>query len=108
MEFTPETFAQIGIQANDLDGINAAIKALNLMKKEGKEAFAAQAKAAKKVADAEAFAHGKELLANAKVGDIATPSRRSVKRLSQLSTLRKILQTELLALVTQALQRLSL
>ena len=72
MEFTPETFAQIGIQANDLDGINAAIKALNLMKKEGKDAFAAQAKAAKKVADAEAFAHGKELLANAKVGDIAT------------------------------------
>jgi hypothetical protein len=72
MEFTPETFAQIGIQANDLDGINAAIKALNLMKKEGKEAFAAQAKAAKKVADAEAFAHGQELLANAKVGDIAT------------------------------------
>ena len=72
MEFTPETFAQIGIQANDLDGINAAIKALNLMKKEGKDAFAAQAKAAKKVADAEAFAHGKELLANAKAGDIAT------------------------------------
>lgn len=72
MEFTPETFAQIGIQANDLDGINAAIKALNLMKKEGKDAFAAQAKAAKKVADAEAFAYGKELLANAKVGDIAT------------------------------------
>ena len=72
MEFTPETFAQIGIQANDLDGINAAIKALNLMKKEGKVAFAAQAKAAKKVADAEAFANGKELVANAKVGDIAT------------------------------------
>lgn len=72
MEFTPETFAQIGIQANDLDGINAAIEALRLMKKDGKEAFAEQAKAAKKVADAEAFAHGKELLAKAKVGDIAT------------------------------------
>ena len=72
MEFTPETFAQIGIQANDLDSINAAIEALRLMKKDGKEAFAEQAKAAKKVADAEAFAHGKELLANAKVGDIAT------------------------------------
>ena len=72
MEFTPETFAQIGIQANDLDGINAAIKALRLMKKEGKDAFAAQAKAEKKVADAEAFANGKELVADAKVGDIAT------------------------------------
>ena len=46
MEFTPETFAQIGIQANDLDGINAAIEALRLMKKDGKEAFAEQAKAA--------------------------------------------------------------
>ncbi len=72
MEFTPETFAQIGIQANDLDGINAAIDALREMKKAGKAEFEAQAKAAKKVADAEAFAHGKELLASAKVGDIAT------------------------------------
>ena len=72
MEFTPETFAQIGIQANDLDGINAAIEALRLMKKEGKDAFAAQAKAEKKVANAEAFEHGKALVANAKVGDIAT------------------------------------
>lgn len=72
MEFTPETFASIGIQANDLDGINAAIDALREMKKAGKEAFAEQEKAQKKVAAAEAFAHGQELLKDAKVGDIAT------------------------------------
>lgn len=72
MEFTPETFAQIGIQANDLDGINAAIDALREMKRAGKEAFAEQEKAEKKVAEAEAFEHGKQLLADAKVGDIAT------------------------------------
>ena len=72
MEFTPETFATIGIQADNLDSINAAIDALKEMKKAGKEAFAEQAKAAREAAKAEAVEAGKALVKDAKVGDIAT------------------------------------
>jgi len=72
MEFTPETFATIGIQADNLDSINAAIDALKEMKKAGKEAFAEQAKAAREAAKAEAIEAGKALVKDAKVGDIAT------------------------------------
>lgn len=72
MKFTPETFAQIGIQADNLDSITAAIDALKEMKKAGQALFEEQEKAAKKVASAEAFENGKKLLADAKVGDIAT------------------------------------
>ena len=47
MEFTPETFAQIGIQADNLDSITAAINALKEMKKAGQALFEEQEKAAK-------------------------------------------------------------
>ena len=48
------------------------MEVLRLLKKDGKDAFNEQAKAQKKVADAEAFARGEALLKNAEKGDIAT------------------------------------
>ena len=69
-----EKLATIGISKDfiNLDELDATMEVLRLLKKDGKDAFAEQAKAQKKVADAEAFARGEALLKNAEKGDIAT------------------------------------
>ena len=69
-----EKLATIGISKDfiNLDQLDATMEVLRLLKKDGKDAFAEQAKAQKKVADAEAFDRGEALLKNAKKGDIAT------------------------------------
>ena len=69
-----EKLATIGISKDfiNLDELDATMEVLRLLKKDGKDAFAEQAKAQKKVADAEAFARGEALLRNAEKGDIAT------------------------------------
>lgn len=69
-----EKLASIGISKDfiNLDELDATMEVLRLLKKDGKDAFAEQAKAQKKVADAEAFARGEALLKNAEKGDIAT------------------------------------
>lgn len=69
-----EKLATIGISKDfiNLDELDATMEVLRMLKKDGKDAFAEQAKAQKKVADAEAFARGEALLKNAEKGDIAT------------------------------------
>ena len=69
-----EKLATIGISKDfiNLDELDATMEVLRMLKKDGKDAFAEQAKAQKKVADAEAFARGEALLKNASKGDIAT------------------------------------
>lgn len=69
-----EKLATIGISKDfiNLDELDATMEVLRLLKKDGKDAFAEQAKAQKKVADAEAFARGEALLKKAEKGDIAT------------------------------------
>ena len=69
-----EKLASIGISKDfiNLDELDATMEVLRLLKKDGKDAFAEQAKAQKKVADAEAFARGEALLKKAEKGDIAT------------------------------------
>ena len=69
-----EKLATIGISKDfiNLDELDATMEVLRMLKKDGKDAFAEQAKTQKKVADAEAFARGEALLKNAKKGDIAT------------------------------------
>ncbi len=64
----------MGINASctDKNLLDCAIDEIRKIKEGAKEALKAQDAAAKKVADAEAFANGEKLLANAKVGDIAT------------------------------------
>jgi hypothetical protein len=64
----------MGINATctDKNLLDCAIDEIRKIKEGAKEALKAQDAAAKKVADAEAFANGEKLLANAKVGDIAT------------------------------------
>ena len=64
----------MGINADctDKNLLDCAIDEIRKIKESAKEALKAQATAEKKVADAEAFANGEKLLANAKVGDIAT------------------------------------
>lgn len=64
----------MGINADctDKNLLDCAIDEIRKIKESAKEALKAQDAAAKKVADAEAFANGEKLLANAKVGDIAT------------------------------------
>ena len=56
----------------DKNLLDCAIDEIRKIKESAKDALKAQATAEKKVADAEAFANGEKLLANAKVGDIAT------------------------------------
>ena len=64
----------MGINATctDKNLLDCAIDEIRKIKEGAKEALKAQDAAAKKVADAEAFANGEKLLADAKVGDIAT------------------------------------
>ena len=62
----------INSSCTDKNLLDCAIDEIRKIKEGAKEAIKAQAKAEKKVADAEAFANGEKLLADAKVGDIAT------------------------------------
>ena len=62
----------IDSSCTDKNLLDCAIYIIRKIKEGAKEAFKTQAAAAKKVADAEAFANGEKLLADAKIGDIAT------------------------------------
>lgn len=69
-----EKLASIGISESFInpDELDATMEVLRNLKKNNKAAAAEAEAAQKKVASAEAFAKGKAMLANAKVGDIVT------------------------------------
>ena len=64
----------MGINATctDKNLLDCAIDKIRKIKESAKEALKVQAAVSKKVKDAEDFAHGEILLADAKIGDIAT------------------------------------